>query len=150
MLQIKYGWDFKHDLIGKFRANSPMRSGTVVQRVEGADGSMDNVGPLADSDSKEKYLLLQDVDLTGPTFQEIVVGVINYNVAVGSPVTVALWIPNGIIETDNVDKGLAGEIAVGDLFTITDGVFTLDENGADAICTDIIDATAGIYELKLL
>ena len=140
MLQLKFGWDFNHDLIGTYIAGEVMKSGTVVAR--GADDVL--------SPDTSGFLLLQDVDATGPTFQQIVLGVINYKVAVNSPVTVALWRAGGIIETDNVDKGAAESIKVGDLFKVVAGVFTLDAAGTSAVCTAIIDATAGIYELKLL
>jgi spermidine/putrescine-binding protein len=139
MIQLKYGYDFNTDIIGKWRskANTAVAAGKVVD--------LDSNGDIAVANAFG-YLLLQDVTTDGPSFNERELGVFQWDVKAGDPVAVVPPIKGAIIWTDNM--GISAAAAGEEVEIATGGVFQKKASGT-AVGKVISVPATGVYEIKL-
>lgn len=138
MIHLKYGYDFKTDIIGKWKskANTAIAAGKVVDR--------DSNGEIVAATALG-YFLIQDVTIDGPSFNERELGVFQWDVKAGDPVAVVPPIRGAIIWTDN----MTGTVAVGDEVEVTTGGALQKQASGTAIGKVLSIPSTGVYEIKL-
>ena len=141
--QFEYGFDFKTDVVGRYK------SAEGVAIAQGLLVDLDDDGEVAVSD-EVKYFLMQEVTLDGPSWEERQRGIVQYDVKAGSYVPLIQARVGNIIRTKNVAENGGGDIVVGDLFDVSDGVFVKDGAGTKAECIEVVDSTDGVYRLRIL
>ena len=139
MIQLKYGYDFKTDIIGKWKS----KDATAVAAGKIVD--LDTNGDLAVA-SALGYFLLQDVTTDGPSFNERELGVWQWDVKAGSPAAVAPAKKGAVIWIDNM-AGTA-PVAGDEVEAATGGVLQKKSTGTAVGKVLSVPAT-GVYEIIL-
>jgi hypothetical protein len=146
MIQFKYGFDLDNMAIGKYKskAATAVASGIVVDL--NSDGNVE-------ASATGAYFLAQDVSLTGPSYQERQMGVMNYNVKAGDPVLIVPFRSGGVILTDNW-TGTAPTAGTTEVEITTGGVLQAYSSGTKigkvrAAVTDYSITSGTVYEITL-
>lgn len=129
-VQLKHGFDFS-DFIGTYKSPdaTAITSGMFVELGNG-------VIAIADGEAVDdgKYIILQEVTVDGPTYQEIVNRVVQHEVKAGEPVTIVPRKRSAIIRTNVIATGLdvgaiAAATAVGTELGMINGVLREAQGG---------------------
>lgn len=138
MIQLKHGYDFNTEIIGKWKskASTAVAAGKVVNLSSGALEVATAFG----------YFLLQDVTTDGPSFNERELGVYQADVKAGSYVAVVAPKRGAIIWTDNM-TGTAP--AAGDEVEITTGGALQEKVSGTAVGKVLSIPSTGVFEIIL-
>jgi hypothetical protein len=141
-----YGFDLNTDTINKFIASTSMAVGKIVV------GTSTNNLALADDYG---YFTLEEVTGDGPSYEERIAGLKQWEVIVGSCIPVLIPANGKIVRTTNVSS-VTGNPTRGQVCNISDGNYcTASGAGAASVRGIIVGGSAetgiaGVYDVKIV
>lgn len=138
----RYTYDIHEDMINYWIADVPIEQGLIVM----PDGN----GKLTVADDYG-FFIMREVTTDGPSYMERVEGLYQWDVKVGSAVSVLRPKHMSIIRTVHVVGAGETDVVKGDFVKIVDGKFTVDATLTDATAKgQVIGITAdGYYDVLL-